>query len=171
MGRERTALRDLSTPSPPSVRLHTGIVATRVSTDASRCPKHEAMPTDYQLLVVVRFLESGQYQRAYDVYLRLSIVNDSRRRSDDSVSPFMDRFCGGGIDEILDRDLSIPGSHGRYFKGFVSGDSRTRTLPGAQIFRSQLTGMRRLQIGPASRIFPRGGAGRRVERSPVRVEA
>jgi hypothetical protein len=39
---------------------------------------------------------------------------------------------GEEIDEIPDRYLSMPGSHGRYLKGFVSGDSRGRKVPGVQ---------------------------------------
>src|ERR1700751_5833954 len=42
--RDRTAQLDLSKPSAPTVRLHTEIVATRVSTDVNLCPEHDAMP-------------------------------------------------------------------------------------------------------------------------------
>jgi hypothetical protein len=92
-------------------------------------------------MVVARFPESDQYGRAYSIYLRLGIGNAySRRSSDGSASPVTDRilsvcspepipFCGEEIDEIPDRDLSMPGSHGRILKGFVSGDSRARTSP------------------------------------------
>jgi hypothetical protein len=48
------------------------------------------------------------------------------------VFPELIPFCGEEIEEIPDRDLSMPGSHGRYLKGFVSGDSRARKVPGAQ---------------------------------------
>src|SRR5215467_6728237 len=86
-------------------------------------------------MVVMRFAKSDQYRRAYGVYLRLGIANSYSRRS-----PVMDRvlsgvfpepipFCGEERDEILDRGLSMPGSHGRCLRGFVSNDSRARTGP------------------------------------------
>jgi hypothetical protein len=91
-------------------------------------------------MVVVRFAQIDQSRRAYGVYLRLGIVNAySRRSSGGSASPVMDRVLSGAFpepipfcDEILDRNLSMPGSHGRCLRGFVSGDSRARTVPGAQ---------------------------------------
>ena len=96
------------------------------------------------VMVVVRLAKSDQCRRAYGVYFRLGILNAySRRSSDGSASPVMDRvlpgvfpepipFCGEEGDEILDRDLSMPGSHGRCLRGFVSSNSRARTVPGAQ---------------------------------------
>src|SRR5215469_1752652 len=98
-------------------------------------------------MVVVRFAKSDQCRRAYRVYF----ATRHRRSSDGSASPVMDRvlsgvfpepipFCGEERDEILDRALSMPGSHGRCLRGFVSSDSQAHTVPGAQIFRSQLIG-------------------------------
>ena len=93
-------------------------------------------------MVVVRFAKVTS----------MGIVNAySRRSSDGSASPVMDRvlssvfpelipFCGEESNEILDRGLSMPGSHERGLRGFVSSDSRARTVPGAQMFRSQLIG-------------------------------
>jgi hypothetical protein len=40
-----------------------------------------------------------------------------------------------GYFQILDRDLSTPGSHGRYLKE-LCGDSQARTVVGHKIFRS-----------------------------------
>jgi hypothetical protein len=92
-------------------------------------------------VVVVRFPESGQYKRAYSIYLRLGISRCLQPSllgwiglpcygsGPISVFPEPIPFCGEEIDEILDRDLSVPGSHGRSLKGFVSGDSRARTSP------------------------------------------
>jgi len=46
------------------------------------------------------------------------------------VFPELIAFCGEAIDEILDGELSMPGSHRRYLQGFVSRDSRARPVPG-----------------------------------------
>jgi hypothetical protein len=87
-------------------------------------------------MVVVRLPESGQQRWAYDVlairhpkWLIAVAPRMDRLRlfwtvSYQVYSPNPSHFVDEEGDEILDRDLSMPGSHGRYLKGFVSGDSR-----------------------------------------------
>src|SRR5215469_17349186 len=97
-------------------------------------------------MVVVRFAKSDQCRRAYRVYF----ATRHRRSSDGSASPVMDRvlsgvfpepipFCGEETDEILDRNLSMPGSHGRCLVSFPVTLGRVKS-PGLKIFRSQLIG-------------------------------
>ena len=95
------------------------------------------MANELPILVVVLLSESG-------IRLRSCIVNaHSRRSSDGSASPVMDRvlsgvfpepipLCGEESDEIPDRDLSMPGSHGRCLKGSVPVTLGRVRVPGAQ---------------------------------------
>jgi hypothetical protein len=77
--------------------LHRAIWHGRVSTGADRCRRYDsAQERQLLVMVVVRFAQSDQSSRAYGVYLRLGIVNTcSRRSSDGSASPVMDRVLSG----------------------------------------------------------------------------
>jgi hypothetical protein len=87
-------------------------------------------------------------------------------------------ICGEEIDEIPDRDLSR--SHGRYLKGFVSGDSRARKVPGAQNIPTAIdrNRLRRLSAVVGERIKFRDSLehealnrpGKKRVRMPARVQ-
>jgi hypothetical protein len=97
-------------------------------------------------MVAAPFHDSDQYRRPYSGFRSLAIVHrkmlrdHSCRCTDGSALPALDRvlsgvftqsvaFCGGESDEILERDLSMFGLHGRCLKG---SDSREHTAPVVQ---------------------------------------
>jgi hypothetical protein len=59
---------DLSKPSAPTVRLHTEIVATRVSTDVNLCPEHavnqgilvDRLCEPFQIAIIIRVVSVKQ---------------------------------------------------------------------------------------------------------------
>jgi len=123
-------------------------------------------PTDYQLRSLFVSPKVTSKSRGYGVYLRRGMSKlkpsllgwvDLACHGSCPINVFAELipFCGEEIDEILDGELSMPGSHGRYLKGVVSGGFRARTGPRLTIFRSQLIGLRGLTASISSLAYLR----------------